>query len=72
MAVLKISNTYAFFLKTSGKFSKKYGQGSVFTTNPCPYQVQYSLDLLKKKTKVLDIFVTDKKCVIINNIESSL
>ena len=29
--------------------------------NPCPYVVKYSTDILKKKTKVLDIFNTDQK-----------
>ena len=29
--------------------------------DPCPYLVKYSLDILKKKTKVLDIFNMDKK-----------
>ena len=67
MAVLKLSKTLVFFLRKSGEYSKRYGQGSVFTTDPwkkdpCPYLFQYSLDILKKKTKVLDIFQTDKKC----------
>ena len=31
-------------------------------TDPYPYLVKYSPDVLKKKTKVLDIFNTDKKC----------
>jgi hypothetical protein len=31
--------------------------------DPCPYLVIYSLDILKKKTKVLDISITDKKCL---------
>ena len=42
-----------------------------FKADPCPYLVNYSLDVLKKKTKVLDIVNTDKKCLIKNNIESS-
>ena len=55
----------------SCKYSYTYGQGSVFTTdpwkrilktNPCPYLVKYSLDVLKKKTKVLDIFDLVKQC----------
>ena len=29
--------------------------------DPCPNLVKYSLDILKKKTKVLDISNTDKK-----------
>ena len=39
--------------------------------DPCPYLVKYSLDVIKKKTKFLDIFNTDKKSFIKNNIESS-
>ena len=35
------------------------------------YLVKYSFDILKKKTKVLDIFNTDKKCFMKINIESS-
>ena len=33
-------------------------------TNPCPYLVKYSPDILKRKTKVLDILNTDKQCFI--------
>ena len=40
-------------------------------TDPCPYLIKYSLDVLKKKTKVLDILNTNKKCLIQINIESS-
>ena len=40
-------------------------------TDPCPCLVKYSLDVLKKKTKVLDIFNTDKKCLMKINIELS-
>ena len=45
----------------SGEYSKKYSQESIFQTDPlkwilktdpCPYLVKYSLDVLKKKTKV--------------------
>ena len=35
----------------------------------CPYLVKYSLDVLNKKTKVLDIFNTDKNCLMKINIE---
>ena len=35
------------------------------------YLVKYSLDVFKKKTKVFDIFNTDKRLFIKNNIESS-
>ena len=54
--------------KSSGEYSKKYGQGSVFTTDPCPNLVKYLLDVLKEKIKVLDILNTNKKCVIKINI----
>ena len=40
-------------------------------TDPCPYLVKYSLDVLKKKIKVLDIFNADKKSFIKNNIETN-
>ena len=38
-------------------------------TDPCLYFFEYSPD--QKKTKVLDIFNTDKKCFMKINIESS-
>ena len=68
--VLKISKTFVFFFRMSGEYSKKYIQGSVFTTDPwkrilktdpCPYLVRYSFDVLRKKTIFLDIFNTNKK-----------
>jgi hypothetical protein len=40
-------------------------------TDPCRYFFGYSPDVPKKKTKVLDILNTDKKCFIKINIESS-
>ena len=43
----------------------------ILKTDPCPYLVVYSLDVLKKKTKFLDNFNTDKKYFIKKNIESS-
>ena len=64
MSALKISRKK---IRTLFEYSKKYR--SVFTTDPwkrssktdpCPYQVKYSLDVLQKKTKVLDIFDTAK------------
>ena len=73
MTVLKIYKTFVFFLRTSIEYLTRYGQGSVFKirfqgsaekTDPFPYLVKYSIDVLKKKTKVLDIYNTDKKCVI--------
>ena len=77
---LKISKTFVFYRRTSGEYLKKYRQWSVFLTDPwkrslktdpCLYLVKYSSDFLKKKTKVLDIFDTDKNCFIKINIESS-
>ena len=56
LSVLKISKILVFFSRASGEYSKRYGQGSVFTTDPCPYLDRYSLDVLKMKTKVLDNF----------------
>ena len=46
-------------------------QGSVEKTDPCLYFFEYSPDVLKKKTKVLDIFNTGKNCFMKINIESS-
>ena len=45
------------------KISKTF---AFLKTEPCPYLVKYSLDVLKKKTKVLD-----KKCFMKVNVESS-
>jgi hypothetical protein len=39
--------------------------------NPCLYFFEYSYDVLKKKIKVLDIFNTDRKCLMKIDIESS-
>ena len=39
--------------------------------DPCSYLVKYLTDVLKKKTKVLDIFNTDKKYFKQITIESS-
>ena len=46
-------------------------QGSVVKTDSCLYFFEYSPDVLKKNTEVLDIFNTDKKCFMKINIESS-
>ena len=43
----------------------------ILKTDPCPYIIKYSLDVLNKNTRVLDILNTDKKCLIEINIESS-
>ena len=70
LSILKI--TLVFFLRTSGEYSKRYGQVSVFTTDPwkrilktdsCPYLIIYSLEVLKKKTNVLDISNMDKNSI---------
>ena len=75
LSVLKVSKTFVFFLITSGEYLTRYGQGSVFTTGPwkrilktypCPNLFKYSFDVLKKKTKVLDIFNTNKKNIFKN------
>ena len=69
LSVLQISKNLVFFLRTSSEYLTRYGQGSVFKirfqrsvkiTDPCLYFFEYSPDVLKKKTKVLDIFNTDK------------
>ena len=60
MSVLKIPKTFVFFLRTSSEYLTKYGQGSVVKTDPCLYFFEYSPDVLKKKTKVLDILIQKK------------
>ena len=81
-SILKISKTFVFFLRMSGKYLTRYGQGSVFTTDPwkwilktdpcqCPNLVKDSPVVLKKKTKVLYIFDTDQKCYLKINVETS-
>ena len=49
----------------------RYVQGSVVKKDTCPYIVKNSSDILKKKTRVFDIFNPDKKCCIKIKIESS-
>ena len=44
---------------------------SVLKTDLCLYFFKYSPDVLKKKTKVLDILNTNKKCFMKINIEPS-
>ena len=39
--------------------------------DPCPYLVKYSLDVPKKKSFLLGISNTDKKCLTKKNVESS-
>ena len=77
---IKLSKNFVFFLRTSGEYLKKYRQGSVFKTDPwkwifktdhCQYLIKCSLEVLQKKTKVLDIFDTDKKYFMKINIESN-
>ena len=67
----KLSKTFVFILRTSSEYLSRYGQGSVVKTDPCPYLFEYSPDFLKKKTRILDFFNTDKKCFIKISIESS-
>ena len=72
MSVSKISKNLVFFLRTSSEYLTRIRfQGSVKKTDHCLYFFEYSPDVLKKKTKVLDIFNTDKKCFMKINIESS-
>ena len=61
LSVLKISNTFVFFLRMSSEYLTRYGQGSVFKirfqgsvvkTDPCLYFFEYSREVLRKKTKV--------------------
>ena len=52
LSILKKSKTLVSFLRNSGEYSKRYGQGSVIPTDPCLYLIKYSLDVLKKKIKV--------------------
>ena len=59
LSVLKISKAFVFFLRTSGQYLTRYGQGSVF--NIGLYFFEYSVsDILKKKTKVLNILIRTK------------
>ena len=44
---------------------------SVMKTDPCPYLVKYSPDVLMKNTKGVDILNVDKKCFIKIKIGSS-
>ena len=63
----------------NNEYITRYGQGSVFKIcfqgsveiNPCLYFFEYSPEVLKKKTKVLNKFNTDKQCFIQINIELS-
>ena len=61
----------------SSEYLHRYVQGSVFKicfqvsvekTDPCHYFFKYPPGVLKNKTKVLDILIMDKKCLIKNNI----
>ena len=45
-------------------FFKIRFQGSFAKIEPCPYLLEYSPDVLKKKTRILVIFYTDKKIFI--------
>ena len=69
MSIFKISKTFVFFLTKSSEYLTWIGQGSIFMirfqgsvvkTDPCQYLLKISPDVLNKKTKVLDIFNTDK------------
>ena len=71
LKMLKISKPFVFLLRTSSEYLIRYRQGSVFKIRfqgsdvkkgPCPYLFEHSPDVLKKKTRVLNIFNTGKKC----------
>ena len=65
-----MSNKYLTRYLQGSDFKIRF-QGSAVKTDPCLYLFRHSPDVLKKKTRVLDIFNTDKKCLINTNIESS-
>ena len=66
LSVLKVAKTSVFYLRTPYEYLARYGQGSIFTTDPwkrilkmdsCPKLFKYCPDVPKKETKeVLDIF----------------
>ena len=72
LSVLKISKSSEYLTRYGqGPVFKIRFEGSVVKTDPCLYFCEYSPDVLKKKTKVLDIFNTKKKDFVKINIESS-
>ena len=71
LSVLRKSKTLVFFLRTSGEYSKKCRFWKlILKTDPYPYPVNYSLDVIKNEPKVLDVLITDKN-VLKNKMESS-
>ena len=68
---IKISKTFVFFLRTSSEYLTTFSRIRVEITDPSLYFLEYSPDVIKKKTKVLDIFDTEKKSFLKINIESS-
>ena len=73
LSILKISKTFDSFLRMTTEYIYRFIQGSLFKilfqgsvvkTDPCWYLLESSPDVLKKKTRVLDMFNMDKKCFI--------
>ena len=80
MFVSKISKTFVFLLKNVWRIFNKIWTGIRFPTYPWkhilktdPYVniVTFAPDVLKNKTKDLNIPNTDKMCFLKNNVESS-
>ena len=74
LSLLKLSKSFVFFIRTSREYLSRYVQESVIKDPLCKrilVHIEYSPDVLKKKTRILDIFNTDKKCFIKISIESS-
>ena len=74
LSILEISKRNVFFLGTSSEYLTRYGQGSVFKicfqgSAEIADPFLYSPDVLKNKTKVLDSFNADKKCLMKINVE---
>jgi hypothetical protein len=62
---------FKFVMVINNKRFQNLFKFQVEIMDPCLYFFEYSPDVLKKKTKVLDIFNTDKKCFMKINIETS-
>ena len=56
-----LSKTFVFFLiENDSEYLTRNLQGSVMKKDLCTYLFEYSPDVPKRKTRVLDIFNTDK------------
>ena len=72
LSVFKTSKTIVFFLKTSSDYLTRSVFKDPLWKRILVYIFEYSHDVPKKKTKVLDIFIMDKKCFMKINIKSNL